>query len=255
MIRIMIVNSTSLDFFETVFTIGVMKTEINLHPAQIGILLVLLFKKRTKFSELNTTGLSNDHLTFHIKTLLKEKLIKKNKSFYLLTANGKEFANRFDTENKKVERQAKVAILLHCQKSTKEGLKYLVQQRLKEPYYGFYGFFGGKVRWGETLHEAAKRELLEETGLTGKLDLVRVKHKMDYDKGGNLLEDKLFFIFNGKNLKGKLIKNFEGGRNLWLSEAEILSLSDLFDGVKETMKFTGGEKITFIERKYKVKRY
>ena len=48
---------------------------------------------------------------------------------------------------------------------------------------------------GITPLQAARRELKEETGLEGKLELVGVKHKMDYSQKGNLLEDKYFFVF------------------------------------------------------------
>lgn len=41
----------------------------------------------------------------------------------------------------------------------------LLIQRSKEPYKGCWAVPGGKVRWGETLTEAAAREANEETGL------------------------------------------------------------------------------------------
>ena len=47
--------------------------------------------------------------------------------------------------------------------------KFLAQQRLKQPFYGFWGRPTGKVGWGETILETAARELMEETGLTADL--------------------------------------------------------------------------------------
>ena len=45
------------------------------------------------------------------------------------------------------------------------GNTVLLVKRARQPSQGFYAFPGGKVEAGETLEEAARRELREETGL------------------------------------------------------------------------------------------
>lgn len=233
-----------------------MGKNINIHPVQVEILLILLFKQRARFSDLNKAGLTNDHFTFHLKQLQEDKLvIKQANGKYSLTKKGKEFANRFDTDEAIIERQAKVGVLVCCVKKEKGKNKYLIQQRLKQPYYGFHGFLTGKIRWGERVETAAARELKEETGLKGTLKLVGVKHKMDYSKKNKLLEDKFLFVFGASNTKGKLLENFEGGKNMWLTEREINKLPNLFDGVDETLVMSKKNKFVYSETKYKVKRY
>lgn len=56
----------------------------------------------------------------------------------------------------------------------------LLVQRSKQPDKGLWGFPGGHVEWGETVLQAAERELLEETTITARaigyldnLDLLR----------------------------------------------------------------------------------
>lgn len=233
-----------------------MSLELEVHPAQASILKVLLFKTEARFSELNATNLTTDHFTFHLKRLVEVGLVEKTKrNTYQLTRSGKEFANRFDTEELVLERQAKVGVLVCGIRKGKSSLRYLVQQRLKQPYYGFYGFVSGKVTWGETLRETATRELKEETGLTGKLTLMGIEHKMDYSKEGRLLEDKFFFVFRASDLKGKLIRNFEGGKNQWLSEKEIFQQTNLFDDIPEILKILKQNSLLFLEAKYTVSSY
>lgn len=227
-----------------------MKTEIDIHPVQARILRVLLFKPRARFAELNVEKLTTDHFTFHVKQMVASGLIHKtNKGDYELTIRGKEFANRLDTEEINVEPQAKVSVLIVPIKEEKGLRKYLIQQRLKHPYFGFHGFFSGKIRKGETIYETAQRELKEEAGLEGDLVLKAVKHKMDYSPKGELLEDK-FFLFLAGNLKGGFIEKFEGGRNLWLTERQIFKLSKLFKDVRQTIDFVNKKRLQFSEKKY-----
>lgn len=236
--------------------INQMKTQIEIHPAQAQILVSLLFKKSAKFTRLNQTSLTNDHFSFHINKLLSDKLIRKNISGeYELTKQGKEFANRFDTDNKLIERQAKVDVLVLCVKKEGEKTKYLVQQRLKQPYFGFYGGITGKIRWGETIFEAAVRELNEEAGLAGKLSLAGIKHKMDYAKNGQLLEDKFFFVIRVDKPAGQLKIRYPGGKNIWLTQEEIFALPNLFEGFAESLKIVNQEALYFSETKYKVRGY
>ncbi|HEU5186959.1 MAG TPA: NUDIX hydrolase [Candidatus Saccharimonadales bacterium] len=199
-----------------------MNIDKEMHKAQVAIIHVLLFRPDARFAELQkASGLTSDHFSFYLKQLVAQELVAKNKAgAYHLTPKGKEFANRFDTDERKVERQPKVAVCLMIRRS--DG-KQLIQQRLKQPFYGYHGRPTGKIRWGETILQAGARELLEETGLTADLQFESVYHKQDFNnQTGELLEDKIFFIVAGNDPTGDFIEEFEGGRNLWMTQEEYV---------------------------------
>jgi len=65
--------------------------------------------------------------------------------------------------------------------------KILLIKRGKEPYKGHWSLPGGSQEAGETLEEAARRELKEETGLEArKLIFGKVRDRITYNKDGSL---------------------------------------------------------------------
>lgn len=192
------------------------------------ILRQLLFHPGIRFTDLNISGLTSDHLTYHISELLALKLVRKEeKGRYSLTMKGKELANTMDTDKAIIEKQPKVAVMVIVEKVINRKKHLLIQTRLKEPYYGFKGFLTGKVRFGEKLLEAAARELEEETSLTATLDLRFILHELVYSVEGELLEDKIFHIIRGVDPVGEL-RDFEGGTNEWLPWSDYLKIEKRF---------------------------
>lgn len=208
-----------------------MSYEATIHDSQTLILRHLLFVPSAGFAELQKqTNLTSDHFNFHIKKLVETGYVDKTSNKYSLTVKGKEYANRLDTDENEIEKQPKVSVALIVEKTIDDKRVFLAQQRLKQPYYGFWGRLGGKVRWGESFEEAAARELKEETGLDGSFTFKLVFHKRDYKKtSGELLEDKVFIIMYSNDASGELLEYFEGGRNQWMSEEEFSSQEKYFE--------------------------
>lgn len=222
--------------------------ELKIHEFQISILRELLFKPEARFRDLKKVDVTNDHFTFHLNHLLKEGLIIKTNGRYSLTDKGKEFSNRMDTDTLKLERQAKLDVALHAVRTKNGVTEYLVHRRLKEPFYGWYGSHSGKIRWGENPLECAKREFLEETGLTGDFTLRGIIHYHHFHKDGRLLEDKYFWVYRIDNPKGELKEKVLEGENIWMNEKEYRKLKNVFADFDEVIEVINGKKLVYIDR-------
>lgn len=228
-----------------------MSLEVKVHDAQMVILRELLFHPSVSFAKLQKiTDMTSDHFNFHLQKLVELKLVEKvSRGTYSLTPRGKEYANKLDTDNHTIERQPKTAVILAVER-TKNGKKeYLFQERLKQPYYGFWGFATGKVRWGETITQTAERELMEETGLTADHKVAGVYHELVYQQEtGEQLEDKIFFVVHCTNTKGKLVEEFEGGRNSWMTRDQAIKQPKIFTSFDIEIEIVSSED-TFIEKR------
>ncbi len=219
-----------------------MSHEIKIHDVQTLILRELLFRPEASYGQLRkASGLDSDLFKYHIAELVKSGYVDKLAAGrYALSRKGKEHANKLDTDNNTIERQPKVSVVLLVQNQDNPE-KYLVQQRLKQPYFGFWGRLGGKVRWGETFEEAAAREFTEETALTGEFVFRSIYRKIDYDKdSGDLLEDKVFVLMQNTGYSGSLMEEFEGGKNAWMTQEELASQDKFFGSAYEFVELMTG---------------
>ncbi|QFT89025.1 8-oxo-dGTP diphosphatase [Bacillus sp. THAF10] len=102
-----------------------------------------------------------------------------------------------------------------------DGDKILLMNRPNEK--GFPGYIapGGKLEFPESLTEGAKREVLEETGLT--------VHNLTYkglDEYVNEVNLERYMVFNyiTTDFEGELLKNPPEGELKWVSLEEALTL-------------------------------
>lgn len=213
--------------------------------------MALLFKPGTPFTELNIEGLSNDHFSYHIRTLQDLGLIVKSGKKYSLTIQGKQFASTIDTDENNIEKQPKVGVFVIPTIQLDGKRLYAVQKRLKEPYYGYQGFMTGKVRYGEKVFETAARELDEETKLTAtEFEYRFMLHEMVYHTSGKILEDKFFNIIHAIVEKDTLDTKTESGENFWATEEEFRKLTPLFHSELEIFNLFLEGKEGFLEKLY-----
>ena len=208
------------------------------HETQLQILSELLFHPSVHFADLQkNTNLTSDHFNFHLNKLIEIGFVEKaQKGEYRLTTVGKEYANRIDTDAKEIERQPKISVLLMIERDNNGKKEYLLQQRLKQPFYGFWGMMSGKIKFGDSFEDTAARELAEETGLIGDFEFLSIYRKRDYNQDNDLLEDKVFVRMKTLNPTGTLVEDFECGHNEWLTIEQIGNLDKIFGGSQNFVK-------------------
>ncbi len=204
-----------------------------LHDIQKELLKKLVYTPGLRFNALVIEDLESEHMNYHLKKLMELKLVVKEKNYYTLTDWGKEFTNRMDDENKQTELQPKTSILIYGARKNKKGeIENLLMRRLKQPYFGKVGKLTGKVRFGESIIEAVKRELFEETGLSAKtVILEELYHKLRKREDGTYVQDVIFYQFFMTDFSGNFIAKNKDQENFFISKRELAKgKSDVFDG-------------------------
>ena len=201
-------------------------TEIKLHYYQKALVKKLTLSKEGKrFNELIIRGLESEHMNYHLKQLVELGFVGKLDENYILTDLGKDYSNLLDDGLAITEKQPKTSIIIHGVRKNKKGqIEHLLNRRLRQPYHGKVGHITGKVLFGETLKEAAARELYEETGLTAKnFILEKVYRKMRKREDDIFVQDVIFYVFFVTEFSGSLIKKTSFQENFWATKEEVSS--------------------------------
>lgn len=99
---------------------------------------------------------------------------------------------------------------------------------------GFFHPAGGKVDQNEEPLQAAKRELMEEAGLTVKN--IRLEAVVTEIEPHNPNENWLIFHYSGDYESGEVKETLEG-EFVWLTKEELVNCNNLFPSVKALIKY------------------
>ncbi len=102
------------------------------------------------------------------------------------------------------------------------GLEVLLIKRGRPPRQGEWSMPGGKQEWGETLHQAAHREVLEETGviITG-LKLIDVVDGLFRESGGAVTSHLTLVDYRADWVSGAPRAGDDAAEARWVPVADL----------------------------------
>ena len=213
------------------------------HPYERHILWKLALSEKSRYSELRPKDAESNLFIYHIKKLITEGLIKKLERGYCLTAQGQRYVDKLSLASFEPRFQPKIVTVIILKNPKGE---YLFYTRKRQPFYGMLGFPYGKIHFGETIHEAAERELKEKTGLSAKLEHRGDVYLTIYNKDKELVADMLCHVFLGGNPSGKLLAETEVGSSSW-EDIKTIGKKNFIPGFRQIFEITSKSKKYFFK--------
>ncbi|WP_258070039.1 NUDIX hydrolase [Arthrobacter sp. SX1312] len=102
------------------------------------------------------------------------------------------------------------------------GNHVLLVRRANPPDAGRWGFPGGKIEVGETIRQAAVRELVEETGITGQAhEVFAAVDAFDHDEAGLLRQHFVLVAVRCDWISGQLAAGDDALEARWFPLDEV----------------------------------
>ncbi len=112
-----------------------------------------------------------------------------------------------------------------CHAVILEGDSILLVERGHEPYRGYWGMPGGAVELGETVADALRREVLEETGLEVEVgELVTYRDAVARRADGSLSYHYVIMYHLARVTGGDLRAGDDAARAAWIPLGDVPSL-------------------------------
>lgn len=159
------------------------------------IISLFLFKKRLKFNEIEKSlRIRSNKLTYHLKKLIKRKILIKNKEYYYLSETA-EYLIPYISDKKSILSAVLVII--------KKQNKVFLIERKKRPFMEKLSLPGGRILIGESIKKATERILKEKFNIKcnfKKINSITLEHV----KKNNKIIHSFFLILVTATTKDKI---------------------------------------------------
>lgn len=153
------------------------------HPLQREMFKRLTYADILRFSDLRPERTETNLCNYHIKQLIKSKLVHKVEGGYSLSPQGKALADKLSYKNFRFRVQPKIVTILAIERADGAWLMY---ERLHQPYIHKLGFPSGKIHYGEQRVRALSRELREKTNIDVHMEFRGNVYIITEEKGTTL---------------------------------------------------------------------
>ena len=211
-----------------------------MHTIQRHILKILTTKTKARYKDLKPKEVAGNQFMYHLKAVMSDGYVAKAGAIYSLTIKGKMHADRVELETFLPRTQPKIVTMIYCINEKGETLLF---RRLRSPLFNLIHLPYGKMHMGESVLEAAERELKEKAGLKAHLSHRGDIYVRVYD-GSELLGHILHHIFSGKNPKGTILEKTLVGVPFW-SKIEKITDEEYVGGFKEIIEIISKNKKKF----------
>ncbi|MBW4061541.1 NUDIX domain-containing protein [Candidatus Saccharibacteria bacterium] len=214
-----------------------------MHQLQQHILSQLIRHSSRRYAELKPTEVEGNLFMYHLRSLMKAGWVtKRADGRYELTPEGLRYADSLSLKTFTPRAQPRMVTLLVCRNATGQ---YLLLKRKRQPMIGKINFPYGKIHLGESIGQAAARELKEKTGLSAGLT-----HRGDgYITtfiGDEPVSQIFFHLFIASQIHGQLVPSSADGEVFWTNPhyddpdvmPSVLDLIALIEPADEKFFFT-----------------